>query len=752
MRAVLLFAAAVTWSAGAAAGGEIVRVKVVEGAGAARESEPITCGVPFPEGAVKDAAQLQLLDAAGKPVPGSFTAVNHWPDDKSVRWAHLDAQVSVPADGTAEFVVAEGKPAAPAAPLVVKDEAEAVTVSTGAVEFSARKKGFRLFESVSTGGRKVLESGPEGLAMTVAGKRYTTAADAESKVTVEEQTPMRVTILATGRLAGPGKDRYDYEVRVHAYAGSRRVKIAATVTKKYGHPRDMKHFIEDLSLGLKLAGGGDLAFAVGGDGPPAAGKLAAGKKAGVLVSKSTEWKFSGQASGGGDPRAKKPLTLGWARLGAVSVGVHRFWQVFPKAIELSGDGSIAIGLYPKAVGSKRQFFTGMARTHEVLLHFGDGKESTEDVQKMFVGFQKPLFAACPPEWYCGKTGVFGTLAAAGKPMAPGAGDAFKTFDANMSKWFDDLAGPRRDRWRKRGVTMDAYGWLAFGDTLHWVWNNGKSKGTPWDIAWDSNYYDLAHIAAMNYARTGDAKFLEWFRDQTWHFMDVDVCHWNPGYKQGGASRRCPATNHVGYDAPDHMSPIINVAFDHHKSESLYERFYLLGDRRALKVGLELSGHARRHRDGDYKGTRKPGHQIISLMAGYRHTGDKGFLERARKVIDTGIKRLADNGGTFNTGKRAINFTDGIAIESFGKYYLVTGEKDVLDAIRKYCDYLIANGKLNYSNAAFGCALLYRETGEEKYLNAALKLLNRGKPGHLSKDTGHMYRSTANASGMLLPRK
>jgi hypothetical protein len=750
MRTVLLFAAAIAWSASAAFGGEIVRIKVVERAGAARKSEPITCGVPFVKGAVKDASQLQLLDAAGKPVPASFTAVNRWPDDKSVRWAHLDAQVGVAARGTVEFVVAEGKAAAPAAPMVVKDGAEVITITTSALKFAVRKKGFRLFESLEADGKQLLDACPEGLAMTIGGKRYTTAADGESKVSVEEETPRRVTVLATGKLAGPGKDRYDYEVRVHAYAGSRRIKIAATVTKKYGHPRDMKHYIEDLSLGLKTVGG-ELPFAIGGDGAPATGKLAAGKTAGVLVSKSTEWKLTGEASGGGDPKAKKPLTLGWVRLGGVAVGVHRFWQVFPKAIELSGDGSINVGLYPKSVGRTLQFFTGMARTHEVLLYFPAAAEKDEEVQNVFVGFQKPLFAACPPEYYC-RTGVFGTLAAAGTAMAPGAAEAFKTFDANMSKCFDDLAGPRRDNWRKRGVTMDAYGWLAFGDTLHWVWNDKKSKGTAWDIAWDSNYYDLAHIAATNFARTGDAKYLEWFRDETWHFMDVDVCHWNPSYKLGGASRRCPATNHVGYDAPDHMSPIINVAFDHHKSESLYERFYLLGDRRALKVGLELSGHARRHKDGDYKGTRKPGHQIISLMAGYWHTGEKGFLERARKVIDVGIKRLADNGGTFNTGKRAINFTDGIAVEGFGKYYLATGEKDVLDAIRKYCDYLISNGKLNYSNSAFGCALLYRETGEQKYLDAALKLLNRGKPGHLSKDTGHMYRSTANASGMLLPRK
>ncbi len=760
-KAVMLGALLTSWGA-LAAGGELVKLRVVERAGVERKAEPVTCGVPFPKGLLRGTGHLTLLDAAGKPVPASFTAVNFWPKDKSVRWALLDTQLSVAARGTATFgvAVAVGKPRMPSAPVQVTEEGGLIKIHTGALMFEVRKNGFRLFEAVSvltsTRSRKswweVLGSHPEGLAMTIGGKRYTSAADTESKVIVEEKTPMRVTLLATGKLAGPGPDRYDYEVRIHAYSGSTRVKIVATVTKKYGKPRDMKHYIEDLSLGFKLRGAKDLKFALGGDGAPATGKLAAGQKAHVIVRKSTSWEFGGEAKGSGDPKARKPLTIGWGNLvnanRGVAVGVHRFWQTFPKAIELCGDGTINVGLYPKLAGKKLQFFTGMARTHEVLLYFHDGKAKPADIQKVFVGFQKPLFAAAPPEWYCQKTGVFGTLAAAGSKLAGEGTKEFANFDKRISGYFDKLSGPGRDKWSKRGVTIDTYGWLAFGDTLHYVWKNGKSKGTPWDIAWDSNYYDLAHIAAMYFARTGEAKYLEWFRDQTWHFMDIDVCHWNPGFKQGGSSRRCPATNHVGFDPPEHMSPIINVAFSHHKSESLFERYYLFGDRRALKVGMELAEHARRYKDADYGGTRKPGHQIISLLAGYRHTGDKKYLERAKKVIDVGIVRQDRFDGLFNA---RVRFTDGILLESFAKYYLATGEAQVLKAIRRTCDKFVDDGA-QYANWTFAFALLYRETGEDKYLKAALKTLWRGKPNHLSKDMGHMYRSAPNATGMLLPGK
>ncbi|MGQ9662415.1 MAG: hypothetical protein ACUVWX_08790 [Kiritimatiellia bacterium] len=316
----------------------------------------------------------------------------------------------------------------------------------------------------------------------------------------------------------------------------------------------------------------------------------------------------------------------------------------------------------------------------------------------------------------------------------------------MSGYFDQLLGPARDKWTKRGVTLDAYGWLAFGDTLHWVWHDPKSEGTPWDIAWDSNYYDLAHIACAWYVRTGDPKYLEWFRDQTWHFMDIDVVHWDPAFPNGGASRRCPATNHVGFDPPDHMQPIINVAFDHHKSESLFERYYLLGDRRAIEVAMDLAHMAYSRPDADYGGTRKPAHQIITLVAAYWHTADRKYLVRARKIIDAGIQRQNQFDGFFNT---AVGFTDGILLEAFGKYWLATREKDVLEAMRRFCDKLAASGKLPYTNLAFGHALVYKETGKKKYLETALKLLDVSRPDHLSKDTGHMFRNVANMTGLLL---
>ncbi|MGQ9662416.1 MAG: exo-rhamnogalacturonan lyase family protein, partial [Kiritimatiellia bacterium] len=349
----------------------VVTLKVRELAGVPRQAEPVTCGVPFPQGRIKTVDHLALNRGDGASLSASFTVINRWPTDGSIRWALFDALISVPAGGMLDLDIVEAQFVAPAAGVNVQDDVNQITVNTGKINFSVRKKGFRLFESLSLEGKPVLATCPEGLAMTIAGKRYTSAADEQSAVMIEEQNPMRVTIVARGKLSGPGQDKYDYEIRIHAFAGSPLVKLVPTIVKKYGPPRVVNHTFEDLSVTFKLVGQPPWNYVLGSDTAPVTGHLAAGQSAHVLVRKSTEWVFGGAASGGGNPKEDKPLGLGWASLTSdtcgLAVGVHRFWQTFPKAIVLSGDGTLEVGLYPKLMGKGQQFFTGMARTHEIWL-------------------------------------------------------------------------------------------------------------------------------------------------------------------------------------------------------------------------------------------------------------------------------------------------------------------------------------------------------------------------------------------------
>jgi hypothetical protein len=212
--------AALAASPGAA--GEIVKLTVAEEAGFDRVNEPVTMGVPLPEGLVDDAAKLVLLDSGGKAVPCQAAEVARWLDGKSVKWVHLTWSQSLKAKASETVTVAllDAPQAAAATGLSAEEKDGTVTVQTGPVKFVVRGAKFNgiaaaWFDPTGTnkfddanqviggegGGSTVLS--PDAAAVKVedlkfkvdgAPKAYLSANDAEGKVSIEERGPRRVVV------------------------------------------------------------------------------------------------------------------------------------------------------------------------------------------------------------------------------------------------------------------------------------------------------------------------------------------------------------------------------------------------------------------------------------------------------------------------------------------------------------------------------------------------------------------------------
>jgi len=722
---------------------ELVTLTVADDIGVPRAGEAVTSGIPLPQGLLAADASLQL-SAGGKRIPAGFTVINRWPDG-SARWVLLDTVLDVPANGSVTLSLDQTAARPLRGTLAVDDGAEQISVDTGAAQFVVRKSGFRLFESLSVDGEQILAAMPEGLSMTIGDDEYLFSDD-QSTVIVEDQSDMRVVLLATGKTVRQGgTDRFDYEVRIAAYRGRAELKVTVSVLKKYGKRRHATH-LTDLSLGLKLAqADGDLAFALGTDGDAATGQLSGDQHAVVHASSSTSFTLGGAAEGSGNPKKSKPTTLGWGdlrgRSGGVAAGVHRFWQTFPKAIEATGDGRLFVRLYPRQQQEGVDLYTGTARTHEVLIVPHRGKPSVAELQNRFAAFQSPLRAFPSSQWLC-RSGGLGILAEADPELYGEAAEPIGKATQTLDEIVTTLITDHRDHWRKRGVTMDAYGWMAWGDTLHWVWQKvPEPKGSPWTIVWDSNYYDKPHMLLMHFARTGRREAFDFFMDASWHLMDIGVVHYDPhSCPQGGGSRRCPSTNHYGFDPPEHKDIVVN-AFDHHKSESLFERYYLTGDRRALRTALDLANFALSQKAQD-RGSRKAGHQINSLVAAWHFDHDQKWLDKAREVVDANMARQEQFDGGF---RNRPNFHQGLLAEGFCEYYLASGDQDVLDAIKHQCDFFTAKGKYE-PNQTPAFTLVFWKTGERKYLDEGMKHLVSRTPGHLGKDTPMFLRGLGKAAG------
>jgi len=83
----------------------LCRALVTEPAGLARAREPLTFGVPFAQGALRDAAALRCWRVTtGAALPVQARVLSRWPDG-SVRWALVDTQVALEARGRFQLAI-----------------------------------------------------------------------------------------------------------------------------------------------------------------------------------------------------------------------------------------------------------------------------------------------------------------------------------------------------------------------------------------------------------------------------------------------------------------------------------------------------------------------------------------------------------------------------------------------------------------------------------------------------------------------
>src|SRR3990172_2966661 len=74
--------------------GAELKLRVEEPAGAARQAWPVTSGIPFAEGELKDPQAVALSDDSGGRAPLQTEVLARWPDG-SIRWLLADFQVDL---------------------------------------------------------------------------------------------------------------------------------------------------------------------------------------------------------------------------------------------------------------------------------------------------------------------------------------------------------------------------------------------------------------------------------------------------------------------------------------------------------------------------------------------------------------------------------------------------------------------------------------------------------------------------------
>ncbi|HLA41245.1 MAG TPA: hypothetical protein VJ417_14685 [Candidatus Glassbacteria bacterium] len=734
-----------------------VELTVREPSGIGRVEEPVTCGVPFAQGEVKSADEL-VLKMGPRQIPVEVREVSRWPDG-ALAWVHLDFQLSVDASQEKHLLLEKGERETVDTKLVVEELENQIRVATGKIQAEVLKRNFNLFnwvrvaDSLGNYNRSLVAPHLSGLVALADSVEYRASNDENSSAAVESQGPMRVVLRCEGDLKSrEGASLLHYICRLYFFNDSPVVRLAFTIENR-DPVIENRVVLEGLHVELPtvLRGTGS-AFDIGGPENDYQDVFGQSDALAFTQGNNSEQMYFGTEmywEQSLPPKQAKSDRVGWLSLGSaagqVGVGLRYFWQMHPSALVLyAHDGFIQVGIIPARLKPKVTIYAGVARTHYLNFAFL-AQGNSELMRSLVASCQKPLVAAAPANYYCEQTKSFGRLPSRkmlnypeeNREIVHYVDDELDRGLANMLKLIDGRT--------VKGTTRDSYGYLEWGDGLHYAWQPGVDD--LGNLSWDNNYYDLPHVCLLEFVRTGRLDWYEYFFAHSNHMMDLHMCHFGPDNELTGHNRYNPATEHVRLDpkdSNDYTSAQVYVSPTqaHAKTQGIFDRWLLCGDERARDVGLEGLRYAAGF--GAYSDFRQPrgaAHQVMTLVYGYRITGDKKYLDVARSTFEIWLEHFRQTDEKFTLGY----FMVGFLLEAFIDYYEVTGDERVVGFEQQALDWMAANRPADtFPNLALAAGFLAARLGDPKYTALQIEYLAqwKGEQNNAFKDFASHGRSLA----------
>ena len=189
---------------------------------------PVSFGVPFAQGEVRDASRLALSED----IPADVWVNASWPDG-SVKWAGMAAVIPAGTKQLAVVSQTKKQKTSPSA-LTVSDDTQGLVVSTGAVTAWLPKQGPCLFDSICVDGRRV--GGAARLVASAGGHDYMSKVNT---VTVERRGCVRAVIRIDGVHQADTREWLPFTVRLYFYQGSPQIRMVHTFIYDGDQQRDV---------------------------------------------------------------------------------------------------------------------------------------------------------------------------------------------------------------------------------------------------------------------------------------------------------------------------------------------------------------------------------------------------------------------------------------------------------------------------------------------------------------------------------
>ena len=490
-----------------------ISAQIREPSGIDRIRWPVTAGLPFAKGQLRNPEHIVVLDADHHVhTAASTTAL--WPDG-SVKWALVDLQPTVRAMEDARLTVRFGAdtaqvPLSQPSPLRADLRDECIDVVTGALAIRLARRGCQLIQSVSRGATEFVDAAgtPSMTAMDDAGNQYEgEIADA----LVEYESSLRLVVKVTGRLVDPTSSStaplLAWTARLHFFAGHSFFKIYHTVVHDQGRgPVQLSR----LSLRLRLAMTGTRRACFGAraskcglqvhEFAPLSGRAVSIEQ--TAADQHTIREIDGnvdafESAAAGRTSEFAQTGYGWLHVAdtarGVTVKLRRMTRNYPKALA-ADESTIRIDLYCEGIrDAEPRALTipeSMARTHELYFDFGEPGADAAQIDGRALSFEQPLLLILPSQYYADSTAL----------------GSFQPFREDL--W------PLELRLRRLCRPPNGEGILDDGD---------ERAG---DVMTDKLPGDQPRSLIRQFLRTGDQRLFQAAEAACFHLMDVDTVHFS----------------------------------------------------------------------------------------------------------------------------------------------------------------------------------------------------------------------------------
>jgi hypothetical protein len=686
-------------------------------------------GLPFPCGKVRELSQCSLLNPAGQRIPLQAAALEHWPDG-TVKWALFDFQADVPAHAVAQYHLVvdhlHGTLSYPGAIEVEEDE-RGFHVDTGAAQFTVEKDRFLPLGKAVVADSPLMDPERSGwLLEDEAGHTYRPRVN---RAVVETRGALRTTFHIEGVFAdAEGRLFCEFSSRLSFFAHSALLQMTMTIRnpRRAQHPHNFwdlgdlgSIYIKDCSLRLTIPEYGAHKIAWSGElGQPFVDTENSDLEIYQDSSGGTYWdspdhvnrsgkvmhSFCGYrvCSNGSRAEGKRAQPLVAVRSGPWGIAgtVCRFWQNFPKAIEVEGR-SLLIRLFPHQYRDVHELQGGEQKTHVLYLTF---LRSHEDLGRM-AWARAPLIPRSSPEWYADSQAI--------PYLTPKREDPHHEYLRLV-----DAAIEGEDSFVRKREIVDEYGWRHFGD-LYADHEATYYKGPSSVVSHYNNQYDAINGMAIQFFRSSDTRWFRMMDELAAHVVDIDIYHttedkaaYNHGlfwhtnhYVHAHTSTHRSFSKHTGL-------PGGGPCNEHCYTSGLMHHYLLTGNPLSCRTVIDLAqwaiaiddgkksrlrwldhgytGAASATFDRSYHGPgRGAGNAVNALLDGFILTQESRFLAKAEQLI-----------------RRCIHPCDDLAVRNLLDVERRWSYTVFLQALGRYLNFKIERGQLDKTYAYAQASLLH----------------------------------------------